>query len=60
MQALQELALPWHEGASFLLETSLTSLTSPSPAPPLILALMAFEAAENDNPGIYAEEQLGF
>lgn len=37
-----------------------TSLSSPSPALLLILALMAFEAAENDNLGIYAEEQLSF
>lgn len=32
----------------------------PSPALPLILALVACAAVENDNQGIYAEEQLRF
>lgn len=37
-----------------------TSVSPPSPAPLLVLALVAYEAAENDNLGIYAEEELHF
>lgn len=52
------------EGVSFLLDrydpSEQTSVSPPSPALPLILALIACAAAENDNQGIYAEEQLGF
>lgn len=52
------------QGASFPLDSSApssqTSVSSPSPAPLLVLALVAYEAAENDNLGIYAEEQLRF